>query len=729
MSRGTLSSTIATILFLLISCPLLANNQTDKRPPSIQQRAIYHALDSLKRSTVITEQAKRSQLDSLWTISYNAKDQMGMGWNLLARAIMHRHAYRFDSLVYYAEAATTYFNPLYDQDLLAESYLETGTGYLGLDSLDEALVALEKAKQHAERAANSPVQTKTLSRIAAVYYKRAEYVQAAHFWLAAVDMASSIRDLTQLANNYINLGALYTRLDDQDLALEYYVRALRLLERYGRTQQIAAVTGNIGVILNRQEDYVQAEAYQRKSIAAKKDLRNIRGLVYSYSNLGETFLSAGNLDSGIYYLSMAHHLADSLHMARMSALTSIDLGNGLFQQQQYRAAEISIKEGLKWVEASHETIYEIEANDLLYEIYLARGNTQQALQYLTKAYELSVSLRESNLNKKIYEIELEYYSQQKQLEFALLNEQNQKQQFELNQRNQQALFAVFVLMGVLGLLLVLMRLNQKIRQQNYLLAAANQQIEQKSEDISFQNERLVILNQELNRANAKQEESIRYLEHFASVAAHDLKAPVRVVASFADLLAQKTTAKLDEDEQEYLKFISVNIRQLGKMVDDLLSLSKIDHDLPPTEKVDPNQVIEGVTDRLATTIEASDALVAVQPPIPRLQGHPSLLGQLLQNLIENSIKYSVANRPPQIQIRCETVSMGFATISVQDNGQGIPQRMLPHIFDLFATTNKGSGSGIGLAISRKIVQHYGGKIWAEAEEGTGTTIYMTLPMA
>ncbi|MFK7949344.1 MAG: ATP-binding protein [Saprospiraceae bacterium] len=257
--------------------------------------------------------------------------------------------------------------------------------------------------------------------------------------------------------------------------------------------------------------------------------------------------------------------------------------------------------------------------------------------------------------------------------------------------------------------------NQKVREINIQLNNQKQLIQHQKQQIETTLEKLKVTN--------------KYLENFASVAAHDLKAPIRIAANFAKILERKYKNKFDKSDLEYFSFISNNVALLSRMIDDLLALSKLDQNLPRPKRVNTQHLIDEVTLRLNDNIQKYNATIQIKNELPTLKGHTSLLTQLFQNFIDNGMKYSQDNIPPVITISsiCDEKT-SFCQFEIRDNGQGISEQDQPFIFELFNGTYRNDSSGIGLATCKKIITHYGGNVWLKSKENQGTSIFFTLPI-
>ena len=213
-----------------------------------------------------------------------------------------------------------------------------------------------------------------------------------------------------------------------------------------------------------------------------------------------------------------------------------------------------------------------------------------------------------------------------------------------------------------------------------------------------------IIDERLRAAAADLARSNAELEQFAYVASHDLQEPLRMVASYTQLLARRYKGKLDQDADEFIAFA----------VD---------------ETVDSNQLVDQVVRDLAAAVQDSNATI-IRDDLPAVQGDPTQLRQLFQNLIANGIKFHRPDETPHVHISAMR-ERGTWTFSVSDNGIGIEPQYQQRIFALFQRLHTRAdypGTGIGLAICKKIVERHGGQISVESQPGHGTTFRFTLPV-
>lgn len=232
----------------------------------------------------------------------------------------------------------------------------------------------------------------------------------------------------------------------------------------------------------------------------------------------------------------------------------------------------------------------------------------------------------------------------------------------------------------------------------------------------------------IERAMTDLKRSNEELKDFAYIASHDLQEPLRSITGFSELLFRRYGDKLDSEGARFLDLIMSAARRMQRLIEDLLSYSRLNTRARPFVRIDPEEVIETVKLNLVLVIEEKNAQIIVHP-LPPVYGDPAQITQLFQNLIANAIKYSREGIPPRIEIECSDEG-GVWHFAAADNGIGIKEEHLEVIFKMFQRLHgrdEYSGTGIGLALCKRIVERHGGVLWACSVYGEGTTLHFTLP--
>lgn len=314
----------------------------------------------------------------------------------------------------------------------------------------------------------------------------------------------------------------------------------------------------------------------------------------------------------------------------------------------------------------NQTVLEAHTN-----FYKYLGDFEKAFYYLEKLTAHKEQYFEKEKIDSVKVLQIEYALQQKELEFQKLELKQKKELEEINKS-----------------------LEKKIAERTKDLTSKNQE-----------------------------------LEEYAYIVAHDLKEPIRSIVSFSQLLERKIKGKLNTDELELLNFIKLSGKNMGNLVQALLLYTtvNINHENLPENNL--NQILNKILTSIHYSIEQNNATINIGKLPKNVKCDKVKISQLFQNIISNAIKFKKENQGIEIHINCEEQKEHYL-FSISDNGIGIEKDYHERIFKLFNRLNKNQnyeGTGIGLSISKKIVEQHGGEIWLESEFGKGTTFYFTLP--
>ncbi len=237
----------------------------------------------------------------------------------------------------------------------------------------------------------------------------------------------------------------------------------------------------------------------------------------------------------------------------------------------------------------------------------------------------------------------------------------------------------------------------------------------------------------LKHANAELLRSNFDLTQFASVASHDLKEPLRKIQVFGNMLQKKASTRLDQNERDYIDRMVNASDRMQNLVDDVLTLTRLSNNDTAITKVDLNMLMKNILEDLEISVKEKNALVEIQP-LPHLNGVPVQLHQLFQNLLINALKFN-KNDTPHVVIKEVTTTIpgltakNYVTIVVEDNGIGFDEAYNEKIFGIFQRLHGRNygGTGIGLAICKKIVDNHRGFIRADGQPDKGAIFFVTLP--
>ncbi|MBE3116691.1 GHKL domain-containing protein, partial [Candidatus Bathyarchaeota archaeon] len=273
----------------------------------------------------------------------------------------------------------------------------------------------------------------------------------------------------------------------------------------------------------------------------------------------------------------------------------------------------------------------------------------------------------------------------------------------------------FPKVGSRTMLLNARQIIQRVKGASMILVAFEDITERKKTEL----DKLRLTVETLKRSNSE-------LEQFAYVASHDLQEPLRMVTSYMQLLEQRYKGKLDADADEFIAYAVDGANRMRSLINDLLSYSRVGRLGKPFKPTNCESVLEVVLKNLQTSVEDTGALVT-HDQLPVVMADEGQLVQLLQNSISNAIKFH-RKEPPRIHVSAHVEETEYL-FSVRDNGIGIDPQYFDRLFKVFQrlhTKEEYPGTGIGLAVCKRIVERHGGRIWLESQLGIGTTIYFTL---
>ncbi|SCY06016.1 PAS domain S-box-containing protein [Nitrosospira sp. Nl5] len=234
-----------------------------------------------------------------------------------------------------------------------------------------------------------------------------------------------------------------------------------------------------------------------------------------------------------------------------------------------------------------------------------------------------------------------------------------------------------------------------------------------------------LVEEQKSRLMAELESANEELKDFAYVVSHDLKSPLRAIGALADWLSTDYADKFDDEGKEHMRLLVSRVHRMSNLIDGILQYSRVGRVKEALIKLDLGQVVQEVIDLLSPPVNVT---ISVEAPLPNIIAEPTRVQQIFQNLLSNAIKYMDKPRG-EIRIGCSAEGDQWK-FSVSDNGPGIEPRHFEKIFQLFQTLaprDRIESTGVGLALVKKIVEMYGGRIWVESVPGEGSTFFFTLP--
>jgi signal transduction histidine kinase len=497
----------------------------------------------------------------------------------------------------------------------------------------------------------------------------------------------------------MTLGNAYQFKGDLFTAQETYMKGLRGLESKSKLNQseeifLASFNYNLSMLLGASELKIESEEYITRAISlyAKHDKKFQLSKCYvAYAKL---FDLNADFTNAIGYLYKAIEIDQEMKDPYSSAYSKANLAILLVKINEYEKSIVYLRESLEFYESKNLVFETAMVKFELGQAYIHSNEMDTGLQYIDSAESLMASLDNRKELTEIYKVKAKIMADKGDMATAYRYQQ-------LYIDNLKFFFD-----------------NEKT---NALTRAKKEfESELKEKEAKLLREK----NEEIQEYVYKLEISNNELKQFAHVASHDLREPLRMITSYITLLAKSMKDKLSEQDQEFLKYVVDGSRRMDQLIKDMLRLAKVDAN-PTIEKIRLNSVIEEIKLNLDVLIKDSGAIIHVSS-LPVINADRAQMIQVFQNLIANGIKYNKST-PPVINISCNE---RFDTVEfvVMDNGIGIPRHLREEAFQIFRRLHKSSdvsGSGIGLAICKKIVESMKGKIRIEDARNGGTVFRLT----
>jgi signal transduction histidine kinase len=591
-------------------------------------------------------------------------------------AIMYRSLYR------YSDARSTYFTLIEhcllqrDSNNLLNAYGGLGVLFFTVNDYDNAIRYYDKALQKSRETHNYISECVYLDNLSEAYGCRKEYAKAFEYIKLACDIAEREKDVESLIPLYERQARLYADVGDFNRALVKIDAALGLC----KSDEFIRDRNNLTIA--KAELYLTQKDNESALITFKtinENLINVNSLTKVYFELGKIYEQKHDWVLAENYFNKSQILADK-------------------------------NQALRYSEWSHRA---------LYRIHRVKNQASEALMHLEHANTLRDSLFNYEKSGQVTELQFQY-------DLAQSEQKLQEAQFAGN-RN---MMFVGLLVGLLTIS-VLVFSYYLLRKRNEVLRVKNEAIREQKEQLEQFNREILNKNKAIEAQKRQLEESNGMLQQFNYAVAHDLKEPLRNIANFATLIQRKYISEMPATAASYFEFVMSGALRMGKMLDGLLKYSMLSIDqVTDLEDVDLNEIVDEVSENLRVLAEEKKAKIIYANPLPNVVINRIHMTQLIQNLVSNGIKFAHSKPIVEIGSREENESI---VLFVKDNGIGICENSGKKLFNLFQrlhnNTSQFEGTGVGLAVCKNIVEKYGGRIWFESVEHTGTTFFMAFPKA
>ena len=501
---------------------------------------------------------------------------------------------------------------------------------------------------------------------------------------------------------YGNLGINYHFFFKLPEAQAAYLTAIAHMEKIedlseSESNMLATIYYNLYILFSFTDLAILDRSYLDRAMELYQKNNHVPGLIFCYGAMINDLDKQGKTLEALEYAKIRMKLAEDTDNILQTGLSASITGllyaklNDRVSSDAFFARAHDILFGRDIV-TFHAVYYDEKA-----QACLALGEYEEAIKYFHKAMDQYFSMASTLNLSKLYKLLSEAYEKSGKYPEAM----------EYQRKYSQVLLDNFKVDKVLYMGAV-----QKDFEKEHKERETNM-LKQKNEEIQLYVNQL--------------EQSNEELKQFAHAASHDLREPVRMIVSYTELLEMSLKDKLNGEQQEFFNYLKEGGKRINEMISGILTFSKVNsHD--EMTKVDLNETMQKVKENMKLAIVAKNAKIDCDK-LPVVKSNSVLMIQLFQNLIANAIKYNQSDKPT-VRISYTTEGGDYKFV-FSDNGIGIDDKYRNSVFDMFARLHNReyySGSGIGLAISRKIVERMGGSIWNEGNKNKGTDFVFTLPI-
>ncbi|HEY8399501.1 MAG TPA: tetratricopeptide repeat protein [Flavihumibacter sp.] len=598
------------------------------------------------------------------------------------------------------------------------AYNNKGVGFYQQNNYAEAMIWFNKALEGHRAGGNYQGEAYLLNNIGMMYWKQSKLDTALQYYLQSMKIWEEHYEPTEIASLLQNIGNLYNDQDDMDRALEYYFRALELEKKHQAAPRVISMTlSNIGTAYLSQSRNEEALKYFRESLEYLQP-EDMESRAISLSNIGLTLIELKNYKEAQRYLDEARQLQDQTGDDDGKISTLLGLAQIKQVEGNLKEADRLARQALDLALAIDLRVSLIDVWKLLASIAEQRGDYKQAHEYFKSYTHIRDSLQASENIFKIAHMQAAYHADKK---LVLMQQENAQQAFRRN-----TLIAGLIALLVIAALVV-SRQRLKLRQ-NRELITINEQLTRQSEQLAAQAEKL----KELDQVKTN---------FFANIS-HEFRTPLTLILNgLTDRLAEMKTrehiAADTTENKEQLEVMYRNAKRLLSLINQLLDLSKLE---AGQMKLQPRngelvQLLKlvfasfssyGSSRQLEFNLKLPEAPLYCRLDIDKVE-------KILYNLLSNALKFTPMGGAVTLTGELfESADGKMIRLMVEDNGKGIAPDQLPHVFDRFYQGNQyysdAQGTGIGLSLTRELVELHGGKISVSSDQDKGTCFEVLLPL-
>jgi signal transduction histidine kinase/class 3 adenylate cyclase/uncharacterized protein HemY len=592
----------------------------------------------------------------------------------------------------------------------ATSFRFIGNTYAVQGNFNEALKFFIKSHELLEQLSDEKNMSTTLNNIGTVYYELGDYPKALDILLKGLKLSEKLKDTISLARVTNNLGNVFIRQENNEKALEYYNYSLELKKVIGNKYALANAYNNVGLVYTNLEKFDLALESLLTSAEIAEEFNDKLAMTRAFNNIGQIYNARGDYDKALEYLNGSIKVKTEIRDKEGLTTAYIQRGHTNLNRRHYLLAKNDCQKSLEMAIEMGALIAQKESYECLSNAFEALGNTRESLHYYKQFIEARDSLFSNEKTEEIVSRELQYQFDRQQMADSIAFHKEKAEQellYEKNMNRQRNKFNLIVFGGLS--LLILGGVYWNSRRKSMKLAREREMVHR-----------------------LKQVDKLK--DDFLANTSHELRTPLNGIIGLSESLKDGAAGALSPKVIENLNMISNSGKRLSHLVNDILDFSKLKNkDLSLSIHPVDIYATVGVVLKLSEPFVKSKKLKlinAVEGDVDLVDADENRLQQIFYNLIGNAIKFTEKGH---IEISAKSRD-GWLFISVTDTGIGIPEEKFEDIFKSFeqadgSTQREFGGTGLGLSVSKQLVELHGGAISVKSIEGEGSTFTFSLPLS
>lgn len=648
------------------------------------------------------------------------KDKSDLSYYEAYKAIGDAYADKFDytlALENY-QKSNEYCEKINNKTNLINQFLLIGNTYRSLKRFSEAVISYNRALELARESEDFQNEGYLLYRISNVYYDINDINKALEFAIKSANVLIQHNIELHLPDVYNFIGYIHQALLNNDLAQEYFEKALALYQKQNDIKGLTIALNNLGIVYNINKDNKKAVEYYLKSLEYAKQQNDDEGISTAMNNIGMIYVEMGQIDTGLKYYFESQEYSIKLFDKSGYTNTFNNIAAAYLKAGNLIKAEEYVNKALPLTKKITDLNYILESYQILAKIYSTRGQYSKAFEYQGLQLAYNDSLYTQQKTSSILEMQTRFETEAKEKEIQLLKKDKEISDLEVDRHKIIQKYLLLSSVLFLSLTLVILVSQRRKRKTNFLLS-------QKNNELEVTNQKLIESEQNLIETNATKDK-------FFSIIAHDLKNPFNALLGFSELLEKNYDSYTKDEVKEYINVIYESSQSLFKLLDNLLQWSRTQTG-SISYKPEQFELLPIINQEVSyLQLNADKKKITVRTQVKKsitAYADKNIISSVIRNLVNNAIKFTNTNG--RVEISAKEVS-NFIEVSITDSGIGIDYANLDSLFQLNnSISSKGTaneeGTGLGLLLCKEFVEMNNGKIWATSIKGEGSTFYFTIP--